>query len=61
MLKLEKLGGRSNMATYRPGKYEDDEIRKNINHYIHKIGMLFPNVCTTSFLYREDSLETLGF
>ncbi len=32
MLKLEKLGGKNNnMASYRPSKYEDDEIRKNIN------------------------------
>ncbi len=30
MLKLEQLGRKNNMATYRPGKYEDDEIRKTI-------------------------------
>ncbi len=30
MLKLEKLGGKSNMVTYWPGKYEDDEIQKTL-------------------------------
>ncbi len=30
MPKLEKLGGKSNMVTYRPAKYEDDEIRKTL-------------------------------
>ncbi len=30
MLKVEKLGGKNNMATYQPGKYEDDEIRKTL-------------------------------
>ncbi len=25
-----KLGGKSNIATYRPGKCEDDEIRKTL-------------------------------
>ncbi len=29
MLKLEKLGTQK-MATYQPGKYEDDEIRKTL-------------------------------
>ncbi len=30
MLNLEMLGGKKNMATYRPSKYEDDEMRKTL-------------------------------
>ncbi len=28
--KVGKVGGKNNMETYRPGKYEDDEIRKTL-------------------------------
>ncbi len=30
MLNLKMLGRKKNMATYRPSKYDDDEIRRTL-------------------------------